>query len=248
MYDKCLNCNQPVSTNFCSSCGQKSSTHRYSLRHFIEHDFIHGVWHVDKGILFTVKELFTSPGNSVREYILGKRANYFNFITLLLLTATVSAVLSHYSTIEYSSLVSEEGKASVDSFENLVTSYLKFFLLLSIPFNSFFSYIWFRKAEFNYSEHLVLNSYKTAAEMIASIVLTIIALFFNSTPTVVSIYFTVFCIFSLGYGIWFYSQFFSQSGYSKGSLIFRSFMIPVSFMFFQCIVGLIWGFLALMLK
>lgn len=244
----CLNCNQPVTTNYCGSCGQKSSTHRYSLRHFIEHDLIHGVWHVDRGILYTIKELFTRPGNSVREYILGKRANYFNVITLLLLTATISSILSHYSNLEYSVLVSDTIKDKMVSIQELMTSYLKIFLLLMIPFNAIFSYIWFRKAGFNYSEHLVLNAYKTAAEMVATVVLTLVTLFFDKSAALVSSYLMVFFIFSLIYGIWFYSQFFSQSGYSKAGLVFRSLMIPFSFMIFQSCVGYIWGLISSILN
>ncbi len=68
----CLNCEHSIAEKYCSCCGQKTSTHRYSLKHFVEHDFVHGVWHVDKGIVFTIKELFTRPGHSVREFILGK--------------------------------------------------------------------------------------------------------------------------------------------------------------------------------
>lgn len=241
MHEKCLNCSQPVSTKFCSNCGQKSSTHRYSLKHFIEHDFIHGVWHVDKGILFTVKELFIRPGNSVREYILGKRANYFSFVTLLLLTITISAILSHYSSLDFKSLVSKDEQNMMGSVEKLFTTYPKIVLLISIPINSIFSYIWFRKAGFNYSEHLVLNSYKTAAEMIGGLVLTLLTLFFASSPTLASSYLLAFTLFSISYGTWFYFQFFSQSGYSRISLMIRSLMIPASFMIFQMVVGFLWA-------
>ena len=89
--DSCLNCNQNIRSNYCDYCGQKASTHRYSVKHFIEHDFIHGVWHVDKGILFTLKALFTRPGHFVRNYIEGKRVNYFNFVSLLILIMAISA-------------------------------------------------------------------------------------------------------------------------------------------------------------
>ncbi|MGE8552492.1 MAG: DUF3667 domain-containing protein [Chryseobacterium jejuense] len=248
MHDTCLNCSQPIATKYCGNCGQKTSTHRYSLKHFIEHDFIHGVWHVDKGVLFTIKELFTRPGNSVREYILGKRVNYFSFVTLLLLTATISTLLSHYSGMDYSVLVSDNAKAMMNSLQELMMSYFKIYLLLTIPFMAIFSYLWFKKAGFNYSEHLVLNSYKTAADMIALVMLTFIILFFKNSAIVMNIYTMAYMTFSLIYGVWFYYQFFSQVGYSKTSLFFRSLMIPVSFMVFQTIVGLVWGIVALILK
>ena len=45
----------------------------------MEHDLIHGVWHIDKGVLFTVKELILRPGDSVRGFIQGKRVGFFSF-------------------------------------------------------------------------------------------------------------------------------------------------------------------------
>lgn len=84
-HPKCLNCNNQIQNNFCSVCGQKLSTHRYSLQHFFVHDLVHGVFHVDKGFLFTIKELFTRPGHSMREFIEGKRANHFNYFSLVLI-------------------------------------------------------------------------------------------------------------------------------------------------------------------
>lgn len=70
MLPDCLNCTAPVTQNYCANCGQKSTAHRYSIKHFLAHDFIYGVWYIDKGI-FTLKGLFARPGHSVREFIQG---------------------------------------------------------------------------------------------------------------------------------------------------------------------------------
>src|SRR4051812_15937136 len=52
----CLNCGYEVINNFCSNCGQSTATHRLSIGHFVVHDLIHSIWHVDRGIFFTLKE------------------------------------------------------------------------------------------------------------------------------------------------------------------------------------------------
>ena len=61
------------------NAGEKQALIAYSLIHFMEHDLIHGVWHIDKGVLFTVKELILRPGDSVRGFIQGKRVGFFSF-------------------------------------------------------------------------------------------------------------------------------------------------------------------------
>src|SRR5687768_14676548 len=125
MEHHCLNCNHQAGNNFCPHCGQKSSTHRYSVMHFVEHDFIHGVWHVDKGILFTIKELFTRPGHSVREFIQGKRVNYFSFVTLILLILTISSLLTPYIHIKLSDLMPANTKGMMNSLEKFASKYPK---------------------------------------------------------------------------------------------------------------------------
>jgi len=61
MVESYQNCIETITGNFCANCGQNTSVHRYSFKHFIVHDLIHGFWNVDNGIFFTIKELFTRP-------------------------------------------------------------------------------------------------------------------------------------------------------------------------------------------
>lgn len=241
MNSDCLNCGHPLAENYCPKCGQKASTHRYSLKHFIEHDFIHGVWHLDKGILYTLKELFTRPGHGVREYTQGKRAYYFNFVTLIVLILAVSALLAPYSHIKMSDLMPETSKAIMNGLESFMTKYPKIILLIAIPINSLFSFIWFTKAGFNYSEHLVLNSYKTAAELIFGLVFSIFTIFYTNLNVLSTLYFLVSGGVGIIYGVWFYYQFFSHSLYSKKEVMIRSILIPLSYMLLSLLIGFAWG-------
>jgi hypothetical protein len=76
---------------YCANCGQKTITHRYSIKHFRTHVFIHGVWHIDKDILFTLKGLFMRLGKNVREFIQGKSVPY---LVLSFLTGEVFAIIN----------------------------------------------------------------------------------------------------------------------------------------------------------
>lgn len=238
---QCLNCHQDLSSNYCANCGQKSSTHRYSLVHFFEHDFVHGIWHVDKGILFTLKELFTRPGHSIREYVLGKRANYFNFFTLIVLTIGLSSILAHYSGVKISDLMPESTKEMMNSMEEFMSKYPKAVLLMLIPVYSIFSFLWFRKAGYNYSEHLVLNAYRAAGELIIGLSFNLIAIFYKDAAGLLFIYYFIFTVINTSYSIWFYYQFFSESGYSKLSLFLRSLMVPFSYILISLLIGFVLG-------
>lgn len=90
----CLNCGTVINTKYCSNCGQSANTHRINIS-FLWHDIQHGLLHVDKGIFFTLRELFTRPGYSVKEFISGKRVQHFKPLSLIIVLAGVFGILSH---------------------------------------------------------------------------------------------------------------------------------------------------------
>tara|TARA_B100000767_G_C19692479_1_gene504649 strand:+ start:314 stop:1054 length:741 start_codon:yes stop_codon:yes gene_type:complete len=236
----CQNCNEIIKGNFCANCGQKTSVHRYSYKHFIEHDLINGIWNVDNGVFFTIKELFTRPGHSIREFINGKRVKYFSVVTLLLIILAISHFVSEYSQVKLSDLMPESSKESMNVIEEFTKEHPKSTLLLTIPFYSIFSFLWFRKSKLNLTEHFVLNSYKTVAELIIGLVFTILTVFYTSQKGLVTVY-SLVSLFSLIYSFWYYKQFFSDYGYSKKSLIIRSLGVIFSYMLFFMIPGIVMG-------
>ena len=238
-HEHCLNCHLSVKGNFCEHCGQKTTTHRYSIKHFLEHDIVHGIWHVDKGIFYTIKELFTRPGHSIREYVEGKRSKHFNFISLLIIGLAISAFLKSYTKIEMLDLVSESSKEAMSVIDKFTTKYPKLTMAILIPINAMFSFFWFRKAKYNYSEHLVLNSYKSVGDMVVGLVFSTLTIFY--TKVLSFIYMTVIAFFGLFYAIWFYRQFFSHSGFSKKALIWRSVIASLSPTFISLLIGIALG-------
>jgi Protein of unknown function (DUF3667) len=156
----CLNCNELVTKKFCPNCGQKTDTHRITFKHFVTHDLLHGVWHLEKGILFTLKEALVRPGKAALNYISGKRIRYYNVFYLTLLIIGLNLFISHYydqlshhyfGTIDYSSR-NKTGNA-LDTF---LTNYSKLLLFSVIPLFAFNSFILFRKKKLNLSEHFII--------------------------------------------------------------------------------------------
>ncbi len=218
----CRNCNKHITGNFCANCGQKTSIHRYSFKYFLKNNLIYGFFNIDGGLFFTIKQLFTRPGHSVRAFINGKRVGYFNVITLLLITIAFSHFIAEFAQVKLTDLVPEGGADFASEMEKFSKKYPKIALLLTIPFYTIFSFLWFRKAKLNLSEHIVLNSYKTASELLIGLIFTILTIFYTDVKNLIIIYYTfiVFGVFT--YSFWYYKQFFSVYGYSKAELIVRS--------------------------
>jgi hypothetical protein len=240
---QCLNCNHPLQAAYCAHCGQSANTHRYSLKHFIEHDLVHGIWHVDKGVLYTIKELFSRPGHSVREFVQGKRVGYFNFVTLIVLIIGTELFLGSFGHVKLTDITPESSKAAMSILEEFTMKHPKAVPLLMIPLTSLFSYLWFRKAKLNGTEHVILNAYKTAGEMIIALLFTLIAIFYKDKAGLYLIYGTI-GLLTTAYAIWFYYQFFSAYGYKKYSLLIRSIMVPISMVLLSIVIGLAWAVVA----
>lgn len=237
MTKNCLNCDLEINSNYCPNCGQKTSVHQYSMQHFIAHDLVHGILHVDKGILYTIKMLFTSPGHVIREFLQGKRVKVFNFVTLLIIIVGVSHFLSSYSSIKLSDIM-PDSSGFMKEFENISKKNPKLILLLTIPFYSIITFFWFKKAKLNLTEHFVLNSYKTAGELIILILFTIITIFYTNISHL-GLILAVISLTSYVYNIWFYRQFFSAYGYTKKGLVIRSIVSVLSYFVINMIIGVL---------
>jgi hypothetical protein len=223
MNSKCLNCGSETINNFCSVCGQNNATHRFSLKHFVVHDFIHGVFHLDKGFLFTIKELFTRPGHGIREYIQGKRVKHFNYFTLLLIIIAVT----HFTGEFTDNVNSASNSSDSDGYSRVVEEYAKFIILSFVPFFALASYFLFKKSKQNYMEHLVMTMYMISGILIINYILTVTSLF-CSNETILKYVHTLTELLKIVYFFWFYYQYFSAFNYKKGSLIIRCITIIIA--------------------
>jgi hypothetical protein len=224
----CLHCQQPLAESYCAHCGQKATTHRYSLKHFFLHDFVHGVFHFDKGVLYTTKELFTRPGHSIREFVEGKRAKHFNLFTYIFLIITLSHVLGSFAKFKMEELApTERGRSVTGRIEAFQKENPKTTSLAQIPLLAVFSLLIFRKSKQNYTENLVLNTYKSSAELLMGTLFTT-ATIFCKDRVIMGYLLSFLLLASLSYSVWFYKQYFSAYNYSKFGLIWRSVLASIA--------------------
>lgn len=151
----CQNCNFDVDNKFCPSCGQKTDTHRIVMKHFLMHDLLHGVWHLEKGILFTLKETIIRPGQAALDYINGKRIRYYNVFYLALLVIGLNVILLHLKDTPI-----EEATQTVKSGPNKLNEFVfknsKIILFCIVPIFSLNAKLLFKRLKLNSAEHFIL--------------------------------------------------------------------------------------------
>ncbi|RKN13056.1 DUF3667 domain-containing protein, partial [Aquimarina sp. AD1] len=88
----CLNCETSYKGNFCPECGQKSTVEKITFS-FLVNDFVSRFMDIDKGMLFNLQYLTTSPKKTVFNYIHGKRKNVFNPVSYALIATSLNLVI-----------------------------------------------------------------------------------------------------------------------------------------------------------
>ncbi|ESU18946.1 membrane protein [Flavobacterium cauense R2A-7] len=181
MENCCKNCGTLFTGNFCNNCGQSAETHEINL-HFLWHDIQHGLFHFDKGILYTNKQLFTRPGHSIREYIQGKRINHFKPISLTILMATLYALVYHLFHINLFEFNDTSSFSKIDSnqLNEWIFNHYSIVTLATVPIFSVASFVVFRKQDYNYTEHVVLNSFAAVQRLTVHLLFLPVFYFFHT--------------------------------------------------------------------
>ena len=165
----CKNCHFQYEGKFCPDCGQKADTERITY-HSLAHEIPHSILHIDKGIFFTMKELFVRPAATLKEYMAGRRVKHFKPLAYVLILTAFSTFISH---LVDSYLVSHGMSITqtvaptllnrvVANTSHFFDKYPSVFYFLMIPVISLLSWLFFRHSGYNYWENIILNIYLTA--------------------------------------------------------------------------------------
>ena len=163
----CLNCGHLVPERYCGRCAQDvRHTHRITMRHLLHH-LPHSVWHVDKGVLFTLKNIVLHPGATIRAYLAGKRVNHFHPLSLLLLvTGTYAFAFSQLHIplkLPHDPSVSAAARQMQETFMAVFFKYLRWMYVAMIPCVAACARLFLRRGKFNYAECLYTVAFITAA-------------------------------------------------------------------------------------
>lgn len=247
----CKNCNQHFNGHFCNNCGQTANTHKMNF-HFLRHELQQGLLQFDRGILYTSKQLFTRPGNSIREFIEGKRVNHFKPISLIITLATIYGILYHYFNINllkrdfinsfiegFNSSIDGSLFLSIDKINEWIGSNYSWTVLLLLPLYAFGSFLAFRQSGYNYVEHLILNAFLTGQRLLLHIAFFPLLYLYNETTTLATIS-AITDIVCFALMVWGYVQFFRK--YSKRKTFFLTLLsylyFTITFLIALFIVGI----------
>lgn len=205
---KCLNCDTEFVGNFCPECGQSAETGRFTMK-FIVENLLAAFTSRDGGVWFTLKNLFTRPGEMIVEILKGKRRRYFTPFPMLFFALTVYILLFTFTgsrgdikAMEKEYLEAEEtvnpeleGEAQtavmgVNEFQRLVGQGFKFYnnhytavFMLTLPFFLFATRVWYgrsnRKRYFR-AEYLVAIAYSMVMVVLYRCIASIVFLFSKS--------------------------------------------------------------------
>lgn len=161
----CKSCNNEVYQNYCPNCGQPSKLKRID-GHYIAHEIEH-VLHFERGILYTIKELITNPGDNVRHYISENRARLVKPIIFIIITSLLYTIVNGFFHIE-------EGYLKYDGISTTTTgrifswvqSHYGYANIIMGVFTAFWVKIFFKKYDYNFFEILILLCFVTGIEML----------------------------------------------------------------------------------
>jgi hypothetical protein len=244
MEQLCLNCGQPISGTFCSACGQKTSTSRFTMSQ-LAHDFFHGFFHVDRGFFYTAKELMIRPGPTLKNYLAGQRIRHFNPFTFIVIVGGLNGYL--LQTFHWQGFMLNMGMLSKSGFnQEIWNSSLEHFtvrLLVAIPLYSLMTYLLYYRSHYTFAEHLIANTYLRAEFHVFMIIIGPLQFLVHakSKAVVIQLFFVVAALVYLGWGYagWLEKRLTAQ-GMLKGFAVALLSTVSEAAIFYVLISGRFW--------
>ncbi len=205
----CKNCARWFEGQYCYNCGQCASTSRIRTRAILQ-DTLFSVVQINRGFIFTAKELCLRPGKAIQRYLEGQRVTYFPpHKYLFFIGAVTSFLTSRYHSFSEEFMIVDafggDAHAFLSAFFKYADMYTTLVNVIAIPVFALLTFLLFHGSGYNYAEHLVLNTYITSQQLL---------LFIGWMPLTRAISWQIhgllglYVLIALGYNLWVYLQFF----------------------------------------
>ena len=206
----CKNCSEPFDSEFCPHCGQTAQTNRIDSRYLLRSllDWLD----IDRGFFRATKLLLLKPGVSIRQYVEGKRADFYAPFKLFIIFAALGTYLQFrlgfYGTDTGEvDMMQKIHLSQAKEFSYYSTKYSTWFSFLAIPIFAILSWRSFLKSGFNYPENLIMNVYVAAGQFLL-FCLFVPAIYFST-----ALFGTVYFVVNIVYNVWVLMVFFQATGF-----------------------------------
>ncbi|MGY3087773.1 hypothetical protein ACVWYF_000799 [Hymenobacter sp. UYAg731] len=238
----CLNCGHAVPDRYCGRCGQDAHhTHRLTLKD-MPHDVLHSIWHVDKGIIYTLKTMVLRPGPTIRAYLAGQRVDHFRPLSLLFLITGLYALLFSVLHIDMmpprDHTMPEAVYQMQRSFSTFFMKYLTWCYLATVPAWALAARLFLRRGGYNYAECLIIAAFITAINNFITLLLLPITYAYSGTPRIQTFSFYALLLV-IAYASWAYGSLLNHTIISRLGRLWRGFLTFMLGYFILTIVAVI---------
>lgn len=223
----CLNCGHAVPDRYCGGCGQDAHhTHRLTLKDML-HDIPHSIWHVDKGILFTLKTMIRRPGPSIRAWLAGQRVDHFRPLSLLLVITSFYALVASLLHIKMMPPRDPTQPAVVYELQQtmgvFMMKYLAWLYIASVPIWALFARLFLRRGGYNYAECLIIVAFLTAINNFFTFLWLPVSYAYSGTAQVGRVSVVFMCLI-IPYSAWAYGSLLTHTTLSRAGRLWRGFL------------------------
>jgi hypothetical protein len=151
----CKTCDIELTSKYCQNCGQPKELKRID-GHYIIHEIEH-VLHFERGILYTIKELITNPGQNVRSYLTENRNRLVKPVIFIIVTSLVYSICVNFFHFEdgYVNYL-DNNKSTTSSIFKWVQGHYGYANIILGVFIAVWIKLFFRKHKSNIFEILIL--------------------------------------------------------------------------------------------
>nr|WP_315158501.1 DUF3667 domain-containing protein [uncultured Flavobacterium sp.] len=232
----CKNCNKEVNSKFCPECGQPTNLKRIDGKYII-HEIEH-VLHFERGILYTIRELSTNPGQNIRNYLLENRSRLVKPIIFIIITSLIYTILNHLFHIEDGYVKFQEAKdetsSTVASIVKWVQGHYGYANIMMGVFIALWLKVFFKKSNYNFFEILIMLCFVMGMGMlIFSIFVIVQGITHFNLMTIAGVIGIAYCVWAIG-------QFYDKKkpvSYIKG--LFAYILGMITFWIFPVLIGTI---------
>ncbi|MDO7876162.1 DUF3667 domain-containing protein [Hymenobacter sp. ASUV-10] len=220
----CLNCEAALTGPFCAQCGQATSTRRFTWGYLL-HEVLHSVWHVDKGVVYTIWEMLRRPGHTMRRYLAGQRVQLFKPLALVLLVAGIASFLILALHVEVLPEMPARTPAERHGLavSQVAMKYLAWFTVATLPGFALLSWGLLRRLRYNFVEHFMANALMMATVMVLQMLFLPLLRYTQGTPQFGTVYVVENLLMPL-YQAWAFTTL-ARGAYQLGGSLWRGILI-----------------------